>query len=574
MSNLTNSEVTQLFLAIGILLAVARLMGEVARRFHQPAVIGEILAGIILGPTILGRMAPDASAYLFPSTGGVPLALEGLTTVAIALFLVVAGMEVDLSTVWRQGRAALVMGFMGLVVPFILGFTTGWLAPESWSGESESPRMVFALFLATALAISSLPVVAKTLMDLNLYRSDLGMIVVAAAILNDLIGWIIFAILLGMIETTSHKSLGVGHTILLTFGFTAFILTIGRWFLDRALPWIQAHTSWPGGVLGFALSLALLSAAFTEWIGIHAIFGSFLFGVALGDSRHLRERTRAIIDQFISFIFAPLFFASISLRVDMLANFDWLMALILLVVATAGKVLGCGLSAKWSQISKREAWAIGFGMNARGVMQIILGLLGYSTGVIGQRMFVSLVIVALITSMTSGTLMQRIMNLRKALRFTQFLSSKAFLPIIKARDRREAIQELAQIISPGTGLGSAEIAEAVWSREQMLSTGLAHGVAIPHARVEGLSQPFVAVGISRAGVDFDAVDGQPAHLILMLLTPRIDNGAQVEILADITRTFRTPEIVEKTCKVSNYTEFLALIRSDGSMSRSESTSRS
>jgi Kef-type K+ transport system membrane component KefB len=160
-------------------------------------------------------------------------------------------------------------------------------------------------------------------------------------------------------------------------------------------------------VLGFALSLTLFGAAFTEWIGVHAIFGSFLVGIAIGDSSHLREQIRAVINQFVSFIFAPLFFASIGLKLNYAANFDWLLTLIVVVIACVGKILGCGVAARSSGMAAAEAWAIGFGMNARGAMEIILALLALQYGVISERVFVALVVLALVTSMMSGPMIQR-----------------------------------------------------------------------------------------------------------------------------------------------------------------------
>jgi Kef-type K+ transport system membrane component KefB len=201
------------------------------------------------------------------------------------------------------------------------------------------------------------------------------MIIIAAAIFNDLAGWIIFAMILGMMEHQSGHGMGIVQTIGLTLLFAAGTLTLGRWLIHRVLPWVKAYTSWPGGILGFALALALLAAALTEYIGVHAIFGSFLVGVAIGDSSHLREQTRMVIHQFVSFIFAPLFFASIGLTVDFVRHFDVGLVLAVLVIACVGKVGGCGLGARWSGIPSHEAWALGFGMNARGAMEIILGLL-------------------------------------------------------------------------------------------------------------------------------------------------------------------------------------------------------
>jgi Kef-type K+ transport system membrane component KefB len=176
---------------------------------------------------------------------------------------------------------------------------------------------------------------------LNLYRSDLGMLVIASAVVNDLMGWIVFAVILGLLGGGSVGS-SVTFTIVATLIFVGFLLTAGRWLIHRVLPWIQAHTGWPGGVLSFALAIAFGCAAFTEWIGVHAVFGAFLAGVAIGDSSHLREQTRTILHQFVSFLFAPLFFASVGLRLNFVEHFDPLLTACVVLVAFAGKVLGCG----------------------------------------------------------------------------------------------------------------------------------------------------------------------------------------------------------------------------------------
>jgi Kef-type K+ transport system membrane component KefB/mannitol/fructose-specific phosphotransferase system IIA component len=557
-----------MFLALGTLLAVARFLGELAQRFHQPAVLGEIFAGILLGPTVLGFLAPDWSDFLFPMQGGSALVLDGLTTLAIVLFLLVAGMEVDLSRIWVQGKTAITVGVSGIVIPFALGIIVAWLTPWLLGRESNAYPFIFSLFFATALSISALPVIAKTLMDLYLYHSDLGMIVVAAAIFNDLVGWIIFAVILGMMGTSSGHGLGIGHTIWLTLAFVVLMLTLARWLINRVLPWIQAHASWPGGVLGFSLSIALLGAAFTEWIGIHAIFGSFLVGVAIGDSSHLRERTRATINEFVSFIFAPLFFASIGLKVNFAAHFDWFLVLVVLIIACLGKVIGCGMGARWSGMAWREAWAVGFGMNSRGTMEIILGLLALQYGVIRERMFVALVVMALVTSLMSGPMIQRILGRKKPRQFTDYLVAKAFLNPLQAQNRREAIRELTRAVSTVSNLDSQVVATAVWVGEEIMPTGLSNGVAVPHARIEGLSAPLIGVGLSKKGIDFDTADGEPANIIFLILTPENDDGAQqLEILADIARTFENTQTLEKVLEVASYTEFLAMLKSEmkGSM---------
>ncbi|MHB1157927.1 MAG: cation:proton antiporter domain-containing protein [Phycisphaerales bacterium] len=560
MDRLSPHEIVVMFLALGTLLGCARVLGELAKRFNQPAVLGEILAGILLGPTVLGTWSPDLFNTLFPSHGHLPIAMDGLTTLAVVLFLMVAGMEVDLSTIWRQGRAASIVSVSGVVFPFAVGFAAAWFLPRLLGREPDSDPLVFALFFATALAISALPVIAKTLMDLNLYRTDMGMMVIAAAIFDDLTGWIMFAIILGMIGAGGHGS-AIGQTIWMTLAFAGFMLTIGRWLIHRVMPFIQAHTSWPGGVMGFALTGTLFCAALTEWIGIHAIFGAFMFGVALGDSSHLREQTRSTIDRFISFIFAPLFFASIGLKVNFAAHFDWLLVLVVLVIACFGKIIGCGLGARWGGMDWRQAWAVGFGMNARGAMEIILGLLALQAGIIRERLFVALVVMALVTSIISGPVMQRLLREKKAKRFTDYLSGKTFIRPMEATDRWAAIEQLAKAAAQVNALDVERTVNLVIGRERIMGTGVGNMLAMPHARSAQITTPILAVGVSERGVDFDSPDGRPAKLILLILTPISDAGVQLEILADIARTFADSRMVEKALKCGGYTEFLALVKS-------------
>ncbi|MGL5892888.1 MAG: cation:proton antiporter, partial [Bacteroidia bacterium] len=282
--------------------------------------------------------------------------------------------------------------------------------PEWFDTVAGSEKhFLFALFLGTALSISALPVIARILMDMNLFRTNIGMIIIASAMFNDLVGWLIFSFILSVAGQGSSQA-EVGYTILYILSFGAFMLFIGRSLINRALPWIQTKLSWPGGVLAMSLGLCLLSAAFTESIHIHAILGAFIAGIAIGDSVHLREQAREIIHQFVTNFFAPLFFVSIGLKVNFIEHFDGLIVAVVLVLAFIGKVVGAGLGARLGGLSKRNALAVGFGLNARGAMEIILGTLAYEAGLISQAVFVALVIMALITSITSAPLIRRFVD--------------------------------------------------------------------------------------------------------------------------------------------------------------------
>lgn len=556
-------EYAYLLLALGLLLAAARLFGEIAERFGQPTVLGEICAGVLLGPTVLGRVAPDIHAALFPLTGTRATVAEGLFLLAIVLFMLVAGMEVDLSTVWRQGKNAAAAGIAGVLVPFALGFVAAWFAPDFLGHALGAPLHIFALFIATALAISALPVIAKTLMDLGLYHSDLGMVVIAAAIFSDIVGWILFAVILGMMDVDPSHQLGIGFTVALVFGYAAFMLTAVRWAFNRVLPWVKAHSSFPGGVLGLALAIALAGAAFTEWAGVHAIFGAFLAGVAIGDSPHLRNHTRAIMHQFIAFFFAPLFFASIGLKVDFAANFEPVLVIVMVALACLGKIAPCAVAGIWSGMPRREAWAAGFALNARGAMEIILGLLALRFGVIAEPVFVALVVMALVTSMLSGVAIPAVLRRAKRRRLDDYLSNKTFAGTLKAGDMQSAIAELAQTMSRATGLPAARLADAVWYREQTASTALGNGVAVPHARLSDINGFAVGAAVSPKGIDFNAPDGRPAHVVFFLVSPEDDDGAQLEILADIADRFADADFSERIAEAGNYTEFLAALKTRG-----------
>ena len=405
MVRLGHADVVHLLMQLGIMLIMGRILAEVARKFKQPAVIGEIIAGVLLGPTVLGMIQPEWFAALFPVPSGAGTVLSGMVQVAVVMLLFIAGLEVDLNIVWQQGRQAIATSFFGLIIPFFIGFVFPYLFPEFFVIADIHARLVFALFMGTAMAISALPVIVRILMDLNMFKSRMGLLVVASAMLDDLIGWMIFSVILGMIGK-GGSSMSVWNTALLTLVFAGLMLTVGRGLLNRFLPWVNRKLAWPGGVLSVSLALCFFAAAFTEYIGIHAIFGAFIMGVALGDSEHFSERAKEIVHQFINNIFAPLFFVSIGLRVNFFTNFDLMLTVTIIFIAFAGKIVGAGIGTRLGGFSWKESLAAGFGMNARGAMEIILGLIALENGLINEKVFVSLVIMALVTSMTSGPLMR------------------------------------------------------------------------------------------------------------------------------------------------------------------------
>jgi Kef-type K+ transport system membrane component KefB len=404
METLSHQDVVNLFLQLAAMLLLARVFAELARKVNQPSVVGEILAGILMGPTILGNFLPEIHTYLFDSNVNSNLALDGFVQISVVLLLFIAGLEVELNVVWSQGKNAFRIAVFSMLIPIICGFILAYSFPEFLGLNIEEP-FVASLFFGLSISITALAVVARVLMDLNVFKTHSGLLIIASAMIVDILAWIVFSIILS-VSDTGQQGLGVFWTIFLTLGFTFFMLTIGKGVIGKTLPWINKNLAWPGGLLSLALATCFLAASFTEFIGIHAIFGAFIIGVALGDSEHLSERAKEILHQFINNIFAPIFFVSIGLKVNFVEGFDPVIVGVVVVVGLLAKVAGGYYGSRLSGFPKWKAKLIGFGLNTRGSVDIILGLIALENGLIQEPMFIGLVILALISAISSGPLMK------------------------------------------------------------------------------------------------------------------------------------------------------------------------
>lgn len=401
------------FLQIGVMLSVAVAAGQAIRQWGQPAVLGELIGGILLGPTVFGTLFPESSAWLFPSSSEVTQWREAMVRLGMLLFLFVAGLEINLAEVRGWKWSVLGASTLGNLMPFALGCGAVMLWPDFWGAKAADNQVVFALFLGTALSISALPVIARILMDLDLLRTSVGSVSMCAAAVNDLAGWSLFATLMAMVQPNpSPRSVAV---VLGTVAvFAAVVLVLGRYVGRPLLGPAKRLLAWPTGFLGLTIVAILASASAAEMLGIHGIFGAFLLGVALGRGPHSEDVSQAhdIIHQFSVSIFVPLYCVSVGLKANFAASFDPLLVGLVLGIACVGKLLGGGLGARAGGMPWRQAWTVGFILNARGAMEIILATLALETGLIDKRVFVALVIMALATSMLSSPVVQRLARQR------------------------------------------------------------------------------------------------------------------------------------------------------------------
>jgi Kef-type K+ transport system membrane component KefB/mannitol/fructose-specific phosphotransferase system IIA component (Ntr-type) len=560
MNTLSGNDIVVLFLGIALMLGTGRVLGELFRRVRLPAVVGEILAGICIGPSLLGRLAPDFFQWIFPAGTRGSTAMEAIVYMGVVFLLLVAGLEVDLSTVLKQGRSVFAMSAFNIALPFALGFGLALFAPGLFGRGDD---IVLALFIGVALSITALPIIAKILLDMRLFHTDFGMLVLASAMINDLFGWIVFSIIVQLASTGAFDIGFVAKTALLSIAVAVTILTAVRALINQALPWIERHTEWPGGVIAFVVSIGLVCSAVTEAIGIHAIFGAFLAGIAIGDSPHLREHTKDIINQFINNIFAPLFFVSIGLRVDFLSNFDPVLTLILIALAFGGKFAGSLIGGRLAGVPLRDSLLTGSAMSALGAMGIIIGIMALRFGIIPESTYVSIVIMALATSMLSGPLIRFFLKSGGQLPLAALIDGDSFIANLSGDTTDGAIREMAAAAARRTGLDARLIAERAIERESIMSTGIGEGIAVPHARMSQIERPCVIAALSPAGIDFDAPDGMPAHIVFLILTPPGDQDSQIRILAEISRVFADDSIKRLALRAKDHIEFIGAIGAAG-----------
>jgi len=559
MSVFNKSDIIILFLSLALMLGLAKIIGELFLRMKLPTVIGEILAGIILGPTILGRLSPGTYTMFFPTgKSTIFVALEAFILIGVVFLLLTAGLEVELSSVIKQGKSVAIVSSLSIIFPFAIGACVVMFFPRLFSIEKGSFSL--AIFIGISLSITALPIIAKILLNLKLFHSEFGMLIMASAVVKDLVGWLIFSVNIQLLETGSVNFYYMVKTLILTILIAALILTVMRYLINLTLPWIQAKTEWPGGVITFTIIIGLILSAVAESAGSHAILGAFLAGIAIGDSPHLREQTRNIITQFIDNFFAPLFFVSIGIRIDFIANFNPLLVIIFLVIIFTGKFTSTAISGKIAGYKFRESMAIGAAMSSSGAMGIVLGVVALRYGLINGDVFEAIILTAIITSITSGPLIKYFLKPVEKLDLIELLDSRFYIGNIKAADSIHAIKLMSKALKDKTSIDHEYAAALVIEREKLMSTGIGHGIAIPNAKLSGINKPVIIVARSETGIDFNSIDGKPSKMIFMILTPLKDHQSQIQILADISSIFQDKENRDIIFKSKSYNEFIASIK--------------
>ena len=393
-----------LFLQFLVIIAAARVVGRVFVRFGQPAVVGEMVAGILLGPSLFGLLAPPAFAFIFPaSTLG---ALKLLSEVGVCLFMFVVGMELNVGLVRNKAQTAVVVSHASIVFPYILGVGLAYFLYTHFAAPGAT-FTAFALFMGISMSITAFPVLARILQERRMTRTFLGSTAITCAAVDDVTAWSILAFVVAIVRSSSVA--GCALNLLLVAAFITLMLRVVKPALARWLGPKEISREEPSkNTLAVVICVTIGSALCTEIIGIHALFGAFLAGAIMPDADGFRHKLGVRVENFSTVLLLPLFFAFTGLRtqIGLLNDWtSWIICLLVVAVASLGKIGGSAFTARFTGMSWRDSFQLGALMNTRGLMELIALNIGYDLGILSPRIFAILVIMAIATTMLTGPLL-------------------------------------------------------------------------------------------------------------------------------------------------------------------------
>jgi Kef-type K+ transport system membrane component KefB len=401
------ADLLHVLLALAAVVAVARLLGTLCRLIQQPPVIGEIIAGIALGPSLLGRVVPHAYAYLIPPTVASPLSI--IAQVGVILFMFLVGVELNLGALRNRGHATVAISHASIIAPFILGAALALLLYTRFS-SSDVPFTNFALFLGVSMSITAFPVLARILTDRRVSKSRMGAIALTCAAIDDLTAWCLLAFIVG-IARAEHTA--VIRTIVLVIAYLAFMIVAIRPLMGRLALVYGNKGRLSQGLMATVFVLLLISASATELMGIHAIFGAFALGAAIPHNSGLARELIDRLEDFVVVLLLPAFFAFTGLRTQIgllnsLGQWEW--CLLIIAVASAGKFGGSLIASRFTGLSWRDGAALGVLMNTRGLMELIVLNIGYEMHVISPLLFAMMVLMALATTFATTPILHLIVR--------------------------------------------------------------------------------------------------------------------------------------------------------------------
>jgi len=539
---LNESHILLFLIQLAVILLLARTTGEIFRRFKQPVLTAELLIGIILGPTLFGRLFPDFFLTIFPNDAVQQNMLETISWIGVLFLLMDTGLEIDFSSAWRQRGSALLIALSDIIIPMLIAFIPCFLLPDHYLADPDK-RLYFALFMAVVMTISAMPIASRVMHDLRLLKTDIGFLTMSALAVNDIIGWVLFTIILGLFTQSGLNSSYVAIIFFATIGFSALALTAGRKFSNKAVDYFQKkNLPEPAASFSYVCILGVIFGALTQKLGIHALFGFFIAGIVAGEAKNLKDDTRAIISQMVHSLFVPVFFVNIGLKIDFFANFELLPVILITAVGIFGRFIGAWVGVTFSKVPKINRSLISIAHTPGGMMEIVVALLALEAGIITPTIFIAIVCSAVFSSIVMGPWMSHAMKKRKDVSLSSYVNYDFGIMLLEEKNRSTAIIKMLQSAQSFVkNINQSYVEKALINREEEYSTAIGDGIAIPHARIESISDPVLLTGISDKGIEWNAPDGKPVNTVFLLLSPASSNDLHIEIISKLSKLMQKNE---------------------------------
>lgn len=411
-ASLSSHELLTFLLQLGALLGAALLLGRLATLAGLPTVAGELCAGIVLGPSLLGRSGLDLRGWLVPAAPSQSHLIDAVGQIGVLLLVGLSGMQLDLGLVRRETQTVLRVAGASLVIPLALGAVAGLLLPITLIGHSGD-RGTFAFFFGIAMAVSAIPVIAKMLLDLDLLHRNIGQLTLAASVIDDAAGWLLLSVASAFVTMqAAQRAWHITLTLASLIGVILGAVVLGRPLVRLILRWLNRSAD-PAVHTAAITALILMAAAATNALGLEPVFGAFTCGVVIASVDGFDRARLAPLGIVVMGSLAPIFFATVGLRLNMgVLGSPVLLATTacVLLVAVAGKFCGAYAGARLSRLTRREAVALGAGLNARGVIQIVIATVGLSINVLTADSYTIIVLVAVATSIMAAPFLRAVMR--------------------------------------------------------------------------------------------------------------------------------------------------------------------
>ncbi len=560
MEYLTEHNILIFLVQFGLILALSKLIGSLFLKINQPTITGDLIIGLVLGPTILGRLFPVVFNTVFPVNTVQLTMLDTIAWTGILFLMLQAGMEINFESVWKQKSQALVISLSDIFLPMIIAFFPVFFLPERYLLPGTD-RILFSLFIASIMTISALPVAIRVLQDLKILKTDLGVLIVSALTINDIIGWLFFTVILGIYSKGQTDLLFILKIFILTVIFTVISLSYGKKVSNKIIETIHKKKSNPSSaVITYICLLGIILGTLTLKIGIHSLFGFFIAGLVVGQSSLLKEKDRQFFNDFVHSIFVPIFFVNIGLKLDFIAHFDFLIVALISLLGIAGRFIGAFAGSLAMKKNIQDSTAIGLAHTPGGEMHIVVGILAYESGLISQSVFIAIIMGAIISSIVFGPLLSIVYSLTKKHNIKQLFKTNHIFINLEFNTKDECLDYLCKKAASLTNIDHEYLLSEVKNRESILSSAMGQNLSIPHARLKDINDAFVFFGQSKKGVEWDSPDGTPIHNIFLVLTPTKDTSLQLKILAAIAKIFQNKETCKQLSVLDNKKDIYKLFK--------------